>query len=187
MKGWRVWQRAALPWGHPSDRRLLTLQDGATHDARCKRTQAHLIRCPRCRERAAHIAEDWSSIAKLNAGENARTVFPEEAMVINIRASMHSWSIANPAPPSTQEMQEFAQTDAGRQVAAILETYLGRRAASALLCKAGSSPAPEQRSLAEVWPAIRILLGQKSAAAVEEKLLSRAAHFLKSAGRSSQG
>jgi hypothetical protein len=187
MKRRWVEQWTTLLQRHPSDRRLLSLLDGTIPDKRCARTRTHLIRCVRCRIRAAQIAEDWKRIAALNAVANPVAVFSEEEMVANIRASIHAWSDANRAASPSQGMPEFVQTDANGQVVAILETYLGRRATSALLRKSKSTSSSEQVNFSEVWSTLCVLLGRKSAAAVGDKLLWIAGHFPKSTDRTSIG
>jgi hypothetical protein len=184
MKSQWLERWTALLWMHPSDTQLLSLQDGTIPDKRFARTRTHLMRCARCRKRAAQITEDWKSIATLNAAVNPVAVFSEEEMMAHIRASMHAWSAANRAASPAQGMPELVQTDASRQIAAILETYLGRRAALTLLRTSKTTPSSEQVSPAEVWLALRVLLGRKSAAAVGDKLLRIVEHSPKSVGRS---
>jgi hypothetical protein len=187
MKGWRLGQWAAWLWRHPSDSRLLALQDETTQDARDERTRAHLMRCAHCRTRAAQIAEDWKSLVALSVAANPATAFVEEELTENIRDFMHVWSAGNRAAPSALESQDPVRSNAGRQIAAILETYLGRRAAGVILRTGQSTSASGQANYAKVRQTLRVLLGCKNTAAMEIKILRMAGQFTKTAGRSSLG
>jgi hypothetical protein len=175
-------QITAWPFGHPNEGRLLSLQDGTISGKRQARIRAHIQRCPRCRARAEKIAEEWTHVSALHLAADFNPAFSEEELVKKVRASIHAWSAASLPALSPQAMQAFAQTEAGRQVAAVLGAYLGQRAASALLRTGEPSPISEQANLADAGSTLRILLGRKSAAAVEEKLLRIAGRIPKSIG-----
>jgi len=183
MKKWQLEQR--WRWWHPSDARLLSLQDGEMNDRSSARTRVHLQQCSYCRTRAAQIADELKNIAILNAALNPADVLSQEEFTKKIQASIHE---RLPAPSGTSPAQwreGLTQIDARRQVAAVLETYLGRRATSVILRKNTSTPVSEKRSLEQVWPVLSTLLGRKSATALETKLLRMAGQFPKSSGSSS--
>jgi anti-sigma factor RsiW len=182
MFGAFVRRMTTLYWGHPSDSLLLSLHDGEISDKRRGRLEAHLNRCPRCQARAARMAQDWRDFAELTLAADAGPASAEEELITKIQSSIHAWSAANLPASSQPEAQAFAQTETGRQVAAVLGVYLGQRAAAALLHAGGTAQISKQQSVAQFGSTLRVLLGRQSARAVEKKLLRIMSQLPDSAG-----
>jgi hypothetical protein len=181
MKRWMD-QITLWRWGHPSEGRLLSLNDETIPEERQALIREHVQRCPRCRAQATKIAEDWKNLAQMHSAVDFNPAFSEQELANKIQASIHAWSEVNRPASSPQAMRAFAQTEAGRQVAAVLGTYLGQRAAASLLRTDTDAPGSEQANLADAGSTLRILLGRKSAAVVEERLFRIAGRSPKSDG-----
>lgn len=137
---------------HPSERLLISLHDGEISRWCRRRIERHLQKCSNCKERIARINRDWAYLSKLN-GVVAPEV-PENGLVESVHAS-----IAVSADPAAM----------ARRMEAVLEVYLGKRAAAALL--KGERTDSAQDGIAKAESMLRILLGNRSAAAIESKLL----------------
>jgi anti-sigma factor RsiW len=158
-------------WRHPSERLLLLLRDGEIPDRHRFRIQAHLKHCPECQSRAAQIDQDWKYLAELNAAATADPAFSEEEQIKTIRASIHAWSSINFPDFSAQTKPQFAQTETGMQIEAVLGVYIGQRAAAALLRMGEASQDSKPESIANAESILGTLLGRKGATAVKAKLL----------------
>ncbi len=157
-------------WRHPSDKLLLLFHDGEISNQGRVRVQGHLKQCPRCRKRAAQIAQDWISLTQLSTAATADPLFKEDELIPKIQASIHAWSAANLSASQQREMKSFASAKERRQVASVLETYLGKRAVSALFHGEETKSASDFEKLDQAKSILRILLGHKGSTAVEKKL-----------------
>ena len=174
----------AWHWGSPSDGQLLALQDGELSGKRRASVQAHLEQCSQCRERAARIAQDLNAIAALSSAAAAKSPTGEQELIADVQASIRAWSEANLPPTPDQAKQALSPTEAERQAVAILGLYIGQRAAKALLQGIDASEASKKEKLAQAESTLRVLLGNKSAAAVVEKLAGIMGQLSESAGQS---
>jgi anti-sigma factor RsiW len=157
-------------WGAPGDGELLALHDGELSEKRRTQIQKHLMHCPRCRDRSAQIVQDWNNFASLNSDSVPNPPSSEEAMILDIQASIRAWSEANlPFTPATKNYA-LTPAEAERQAIAVLGLYIGQRAAKAILQGIDASEASKQEKLAHAESTLRTLLGRKSATAVIEKL-----------------
>ena len=158
----RTWFRR-----HPSRGVLLSLQDGELPSERRARILAPIEACARCRAEAAQIEQEWKRLAALASDEVAEPVPAGNDLLARIRASIHAWSAANMTLPHTRTLSE---AEARRQVEAVLEVYLGKRAATAFLQAHGISPSSKLETLAAADSALVALLGREGAAAVSARL-----------------
>jgi anti-sigma factor RsiW len=154
-------------WRHPSRGVLLSLQDGELSGRRRARILSHLEGCSRCRANAARIKQEWKRIAALASTEGADPVPDENDLLARIQASIRAWSATSLTRPQTQTLSE---AEARRQMEAVLEVYLGKRAAIALLQAHGVSPSSRQDTLTAVDSALAALLGRKGATVVSARL-----------------
>ncbi len=171
-------------WGSPSDGDLLALRDNEISDKRRVRVEAHLKQCASCRERAARIAREWDEFAAISANAAARPSFAEDELIADIQASIRAWSEANLPPPAQTAKRALSSSEAERQAVAVLGLYIGQRAAKALLQGIDASETARKEKLAQAESTLCALLGQKSAAAVMEKLSNLLGPLSESTGRS---
>jgi len=175
---------AAWLGGHPADGVLFALQDGQLSGRRLTRAHAHLKKCRRCRNKAAQMAREWKRVVDSGPAPGFASAIAEKELLARIRGSIRASYPAEEGLPQPQAAA-FAQTEAGRQMAAVLGVYLGKRAAGALL-NAGESDTPsKQECLAAAGSALTALLGRKGAAAVEARFRWIIDHCPDSAARSS--
>jgi len=166
---------------HPGRGVLLSLQHGELSGKRRVRTLSHLEACSRCRARAARIEQEWKRFAELAAAEAINPGFKEEELIARIQDSIRAWSEANVTPSQAQTLSE---AEARCQLEALLEVYLGKRAAAALVGTLGASPSSRQETLAAADSALAALLGRKGATAVSARLQRIMAQALASTHRS---
>ncbi len=157
-------------WGHPSDGVLFALQDGQLSDKRRIQARSHLAKCRRCREKASQMEQEWKIITGTALASGFTSAAAGDELLARIRASIHAASPTAGTLSQQHPASPFAQTEAGRQMAAVLGAYLGRRAAAVLLESGGGEPPSRQDCLVAAGSALTALLGQKGAAAVKAKL-----------------
>ncbi len=141
-------------WQHPGERLLIAYHDGEVSDKVRARIHDHLQRCFECQSKAAQISQEWTHLSALNAAIETGISKAElaESMQNTIRM----------APGSD---------DARKQMAAVLEVYLGKRAAAAVLTGQVAPGAHAYDGLESADALLRTLLGKKSAKAIESRLV----------------
>jgi hypothetical protein len=155
-----IWQAVELFRRHPSDRMLIALHDGQISEGRSARLRRHLDKCPTCRTRSSQIQCDWDLLAKVNSAENRILSIAEQALVSRVHDSIRDWKTEHPDWTDTEHRMEH-----------VLGVYLGKRAAAALVQGSNALQDPGQDHLASAGSTLRILLGKKSAVAIESTLL----------------
>ena len=171
---------------HPDDGMLLSLHDGELSADRRARVQVHLKQCARCRHRAEQIAKDWNRLVEWNRSTAAFERFDQEQLTAKVRTSIDAFKAASLVAHSAGSSQRAPQAAAERQVAEILAVYLGRRAAAALLHAHRASSDSQQEGLRDAESVLRILLGEKPAAAIEAMICRIINQIPRSACGSSQ-
>jgi hypothetical protein len=174
MTGISGWQAIEVFRRHPSDRLLIALHDGELPEGKRVRALLHLERCTSCRLRSSQIGLDWCRLLELNSSDLAGLNITGQEIAARVQSVIHDWSKEHPV-----------RTEAARRIENVLGVYLGKRAAAALLQERGASQDPVQDALASAGSTLRILLGNKSAAAIEAKLLQITGRTPESAGGSS--
>jgi hypothetical protein len=154
-------------WRHPSRGVLLSLQDGELSGKSWARVLSHLEGCARCRARAAQIELECKRFAALASAEGADALPNGNDLLARIQDSIRAWSATNLTRPQAQTLSE---AEARRQMEAVLEVYLGKRAAIALLQAHGVSPSTRQETLTAVDSALAALLGHRGATVVSARL-----------------
>jgi hypothetical protein len=154
---------------HPSDDLLLSLSHREINGESLDRIVAHVGRCQRCSKKKEQLEQEWKGIAALGAGTAVLSKLAEEELIHKIQSSMSAQVDCNnpadlkPAP---------SDPEAERQVEEMLGTFLGKRAAAALLRKEqDSANAAIPGSLEDILPILRALLGSRGAEAIERRFL----------------
>jgi hypothetical protein len=174
MTRFSILQAIELFRRHPSDRRLAALHDGQIQEGQRARAQRHLDRCPACRLRAERIGRDLAILADVNFAEAKNLSIDEQALVAGVQDSIRSW-----------RAEYLNRTEVTRRIEDVLGVYLGKRAAAALMQCGSVLQDSGQDSLANAGSTLRVLLGEKSARAVEARLLRIIKQVPESAGKSS--
>jgi hypothetical protein len=170
---------------HPGESVLLSLHDNEASPARRSRILAHLKQCPSCQDRLTQIEENWKRLKEWKSAASENSALSEKELASKIQASIHAWSEANRPASTSRENLATIKAEANRQIAAVLGVYLGRRAADALLRTNNTLQFSAKEELAGAQSALRILIGRKSATAIEMKLHRIMNRMPESAGRSS--
>jgi anti-sigma factor RsiW len=160
-----AWQFLRWICRHPGDCQLLLFLDNELSDKRRAYVIKHLRACDRCRARMMQMEQEWKCFAELSLASSPKPLFAENKMISKIQAAIH----ARP-PWMPGQVQCYGNTETDRQLAAVLGTYLGQHAATALL-HAEEIPASScQERFAGAEAALLTLLGRKGFTAVEIKL-----------------
>ena len=178
MSGTFTRQALMLFGRHPGDRLLNSLHDGEIGERRRKRLLVHLERCPGCRSRAIQIKKDWEYLAGLNSAYQQPV--SESDLLSKLRASIQTWNTSHSAALASTKQPVVDEAEAARRIEAVLRIYLGNHAAAAVIKGNDELQMPGQGSLA-----LRLLLGEKSARAIEAKLRRIAGRVVENAGGSS--
>jgi hypothetical protein len=168
---------------HPGDSLLVSLHDNELSPSRRSRVLTHLKKCRHCRDRLMQIDLDWRQLEELRLAANRQPLSDTE-LISGIQASIHACSEATPQPASQEDLEKV-QAETNCNVAAALGVYIGRRAADAMVRANGTSLFSNRKNLASAQSTLRILIGRKSAAAIETKLHRIMNRMPESAGRSS--
>jgi hypothetical protein len=164
---------------HPGESQLVSLNDNEIPPSLRSKILAHLKQCRRCQDRLMQIEQDWKKLEQLRSTSINNASLSEEDLVSNIQASIHAWGEAN------QPASASRRTRSLDEAAAVLGVYLGRRAADAMLQASGTSQPTNKENLASAQSALRILIGRRSATAIEMKLHRIMRRIPESAGGSS--
>ena len=170
---------------HPGESLLISLHDNEISPSRRPRILAHLKRCPLCQDRFAKIMHDWNQLEKLKSAASESSSLSEDGLVSKIQGSIHAWNETNQPPSFSQENQTLSRAEVEHPIAAVLGVYIGRRAANAMLHASGTTEFSNMENLAGAGSPLQILIGRKSAAAVESKIHRILSRLAESPGGSS--
>jgi hypothetical protein len=154
---------------HPSARDLVGYFDGELEAGAARRVRTHLTKCERCKAQSMELKSVLAEFDDIHAAALDPDVTAEEglATIQNAIDALHSAATTgHPVGGS------FADTELGRRVAEVLEIYLGRRTATALLEAAWRGAATDQRILSAADPILREFLGRRSAVNIQRTLLA---------------
>jgi hypothetical protein len=167
---------------HPGESLLISLHDNETSPSQRSQILTHLKQCPRCQDRLSRIEQDWKQLEELRLAAGTSVSLSETELASKIQESIHKWSEANRPASAARETLPISKAEAERQIADVLGVYLGRRAADAILHAGQTTQFSNKDSLAGACSALRILIGRKSATAIEMKLHRIMSRMPESAG-----
>jgi len=155
------WQFLRRFCRHPGKRRLLLFLDNELPDMHRNQIIRHLAECNRCHARMVQMEREWRFFAELNLASSLDLI-EKKKLITKIQAAIQDLKSSPPQLPEKTEMD--------RQLAAVLDIYLGRRAAASLVQPEKDSAPSRGEKIAGAEAALLTLLGRKGFAAVEMRL-----------------